>query len=314
MELMTELIPAFSGIFLPIILGLICRNGNYIDKRNRPVIQQFSVRAAVPFMVFESLRTLDIQTARQFIPMALGHFLFTGAVWALSWLAIELLAKRSRWIGAHKAELIIMALCGNIGNICWKLQELLAGAKGLQRGIFYTTFFFPSLITFSLLTVLTLKLHKQQELDRKNILYNVIPVMTFIVIGLVVGIFGIGLPEWLTTFTGHFGDMAVPIVLFCMGLSISVSESFRDSIAAIPYLLIRQALWIGVTLIMLQLPFYDHVSRQVLIINALAPLAINPLIIGDMFGLDTDFMAGTTTISTLYFLILLPLLFLFWPF
>lgn len=313
MEPMTELIPAFSSIFLPIILGLVCRNGNYIDKKHRPVIQQFAVRVAIPFMVFDSLRTVNLQTAGQFLPVSMGMFLFTGIAWVLCTLAISALAVRSRWIAAHKAELIIMGFSGNIGYICWKLQEMLIGAEGLQRGIFYTTFFWPALTLYSFLTVFVLKLHQQKKLDKTNVLYNIVPLLIMIALGLILGIYDISLPAWLTVFTGKFSVMAVPIILFCMGLSISLSRSIRESVTAIPYLLIRFAIWIATLLILLQIPAFDDVSRKVLMINALAPLGVNPLVIGDMFGLDTDFIASTTTISTVYFLLFLPLLFLFWP-
>ncbi|MDA3959143.1 AEC family transporter, partial [Oceanispirochaeta sp.] len=135
---MSALIPAFAALFLPIILGLLCRNGNFVDPAHRANIQQFAVRVTIPFMVFDSLRVIDLKTAGQFLPMSLGLFLFVGLAWLFSWGALSILIPRSPWFNKYKAELLLMAFAGNVGYICWKLQELLIGTEGLQRGIFYT--------------------------------------------------------------------------------------------------------------------------------------------------------------------------------
>ena len=313
MGVMSQLIPAFSSLFLPIILGLVCRFGNYIDRNNRPIIQLFAVRVAVPCLVFESIRNVNIQTAGQLVPVSMALLIFSGIAWLLCWLAVTLLSTRSQWVASHKAELIIMGSSGNVGYICWKLHELLIGAEGLQRGIFYTTFFWPSLLLYSFLTVFALKLHQQQKMDRKIVLYNIVPLMSMIGAGLLIGLYEIQLPVWLSSFTGSFSAMAVPIILFCMGLSISIRRSTREALTAVPFLLIRFAFWIITVIIMLQIPVYDDASRKVLVVLAFAPLGVTALAIGDMFGLDTDFIASMTAISTVYFLILLPLLFMFWP-
>ena len=310
MEGMNALLPAFAAIFLPIILGLISRNGNFIDPSHRANIQQFAVRVTIPFMVFESLRNMDVKTAGQFLPMSLGLFLFMGLGWLFFWAALSLLTPRSQWFNKYKAELLLMAFAGNIGYICWKLQEMLIGAEGLQRGIFYTSFYWPAMLIYSFLTVWVLKLTKQHRLDKKNLLYNVVPLLFMIALGLIVGIMEIPLPLWLTQFTGSFGSMAVPLVLFCMGLSISIKGSLKSARALLPYLAIRLVIWLGATALMLQLPWFDTVSRQVLMINALAPLGVNPIVVSDMFGLDSEFVANSITISTVIFLLFLPFLFL----
>jgi len=157
-----------------------------------------------------------------------------------------------------------------------------------------------------------LKLSKQHNLDKKNILSNVIPMLIMILLGLVIGLTNTELPDWLSKFTNSFGDMAVPLILFCMGLSISIKKSLASLWILIPYLTVRLLIWIGATLILLQLPWFDEASRKVLMINALAPLGVNPLVVTDMFGLDSEFVANSITISTVLFLIFLPVLFLLW--
>ncbi|MBF9014481.1 MULTISPECIES: AEC family transporter [unclassified Oceanispirochaeta] len=309
---MITLIPALSGIFLPIILGLISRNGNFIDPKHRPQILQFAVRICIPFMVFESMRQIDTKTAGQFIPMTLGLFIFTGLAWLFMLGIILALIPRVKWIDKYKGELLLMGFAGNIGYICWKIQEILIGSAGLQRGIFYTSFFWPVLVVYSLLTVIILKLTKNNKVDTKSILYNIIPLLILLALGLMVGLLDINLPVWLTSFTGSFGLIAVPTILFCMGLSISIKGSIKSARILLPYLLIRLAVWIGATYLTLQLSFFDDISREVLLINMFAPIGINPIVIGDMFGLDTDFIANSITVSTVLYLLCLPVLFLLW--
>lgn len=305
------LLPAFTAIFLPIILGMLCRSGNFINPLHRPVIQQFAVRVTIPFMVFNSLRSIELSTAEQFVPLTIGLLLFMGIIWLISW-GFLLLANRIIWIRKYRAELLLMAYAGNIGYICWKLQEILIGPAGLQRGIFYTAFYWPFLMLYAFATVFVLGLHKSHGLNKREIAYNLAPLLLMIFLGLTLGIRGVEIPSWLDDFSIGFGGMGIPLTLFCMGLSISLRKAFKSVIPLLPYLLIRSLIWIGISLLMIRMPFYDEQSIKVLMINSLAPLAINPIIISDMFGLDTEFVANSTTVSTVFFLLGLPLLFLFW--
>jgi len=309
---MTALLPAITAIFLPIILGLISKNGNFIHAEHRQIIQQFAIRIAVPFMAFNSMRVINLQTAGQFLPMSFGLLFFMGIAWLFSWFLITRMTRKSKWFKKYQAELLIMSFGGNVGYICWKLHELLIGAEGLQRGIFYTSFYWPWLLSYAFLTVGVLKLSKQHSLDKKKILANIIPLLVMIAVGLVIGLNNIVLPVWLTQFTDSFGNMAVPLILFCMGLSISIKKSLASLWSLIPYLSVRLIIWVGATFILLQIPVFDEPSRKVLMINALAPLGVNPLVVTDMFGLDSEFVANSITVSTVLFLIFLPLLFLIW--
>ncbi|WP_168203603.1 AEC family transporter [Oceanispirochaeta crateris] len=309
---MSDLIPALVALFLPIFLGLLCRNGNFIDPSHRIYIQQFAVRVTIPFMVFNSLIVMDLKTAGQFLPMSLGFFLFLGIVWLISWGILTFLAPKSRWVNKYKAELFMLAISGNIGYICWKLHELLIGADGLQRGIFYTSFFWPILLFYGFLITVVLKLTKHQKLDKKSIHFNIIPLLIMVALGLIFGIMNISLPEGLAQFSESFGSMAVPLILFCMGLSISIKSSLRSALPLLPFLVVRFVVWIAATAILFQLPWFDETSRKVLIINVMAPLGVSIMVISDMFGLDTDFIANSITISTLIFLFFLPFLFYFW--
>ena len=307
------MISAFSGIFLPLLLGMICRKTGYIDYRNRPVIQQFAVRTAIPFMAFSSIKNMDIDSADQFIPLSLGIILFMGLAW-LFFLGLLRLFRKNEWVNRYRFELILMFYCGNIGHICWQLQQVLIGPEGLQRGLIYTSFYWPGIMIFGLITVKIFGLKKEHDFDKKGMAFSIFPVLTMIVLGLVLNLTGIDLPEWLERFTSTFGSMGIPIILFSMGLSISLREAFQSALSFIPYLLIRTVIWLGIGLFMTSLPFYDGQSRQVLIINALAPLGVASLVLMDTFNLDTKFAAHAITVSTVFFLVFLPFMIYFWPY
>lgn len=309
---MDSLTTALTSIFLPIFLGILVRTGNYIPARNRAVIQQFAVRITVPFLIFSSLRKMDLQTAGQFLPMSLGLFLFMALTWLALWGVIFLLQKRFEWIRTYRSELLLISFTGNVGYICWKLQELFVGKEGLQRGIFYTGFYWPYLFIFAFLTVLVFGLRQTKKLDRKEFAYNMVPILSMLFLGLAAGVSGVDLPLWFVKFSDSFGSMAIPLVLFCMGLSLSFRNSIKMIRPLVPFLLIRLAVWIGATWVMIHLPWFDDTSRRVLMINALAPLGVNPIVVSDMFGMDTEFIANSTVISTVLFLFFIPIMFLAW--
>ena len=306
------MITAFTAIFLPIFLGIISRVGNFIPPKNRPVLQQFAVRITIPALIFSSLRTLDGNTAGQFLPMSLGLFLFMAITWLLLWGAISILQKKFEWIGKYRSELLLISFTGNIGYICWKLHDIFAGTDGLQRGIFYTAFYWPFLLIFASLTVLVFGLNRTKELNKREFLYNLTPVLSGMFSGLAVGVLQINIPPWLIGLTDNFGSMAIPLILFCMGLSISFKKSIKTAGPLIPFLVLRLAVWIIATALMLRMPWFDDTSRRVLMINALAPLGVNPIVISDMFGLNTEFIANSTIISTVLFLLFIPGMFILW--
>jgi len=311
-ENMNSMITAFSAIFLPIILGIIARSGNFIPAKNRPLLQQFAVRITIPAMIFSSLRTMDTQTASQFLPMSLGLFLFMSMTWLLLLGLIFLLQKKYQWVYKYRSELLLVSFAGNIGYICWKLHDILIGVGGLQRGIFYTALYWPFLITFAFLTVLVFGLTRTKSLNKREFAYNLTPILSMIFLGLFVGVTGLKIPEWLIQFFNSFGSMAIPLILFCMGLSISIRKSAKTAGPLIPFLILRLGVWLAATFVMVQMPWFDEESKGVLMINALAPLGVNPIVVSDMFGLDTEFIANATIISTILFMLFIPGIFLVW--
>ena len=308
---MQLLLNAFTGIFLPVILGILSRNGNFVHPGHRPVIQRFATRVAIPFMVFNSLRLIDLSTAGQFIPLSFSLFFFMGIIWSISWGLLKL-AGGHPWFARYRAELLLMIYAGNIGHICWKLHDIMIGPAGLQRGIFYSAFYWPFLMAYAFATVFVFGLHKTHDLDKKEIACNLIPVLGMTAVGLILGITETVIPDWLADFTESFGSMGIPLTLYCLGLSISLRDAFKSTLSLLPYLIVRAILWTGVTVFMIKLPVYDEISSKVLIINSLAPLGIMSIVVSDMFGLDSEFVAHAITVSTVFFLIGLPVLFLLW--
>ena len=244
--------------------------------------------------------------------MSFSLLIFYGSTWLIGW-GLLYLVRNNSWVKRYHTELLLMFYVGNIGHICWKLHEILIGPEGLQRGIFYTAFYWPIIMLYALATVKVIGLKKSHDLDIKNVYFSLIPMLIMMFTGLTLGLTETEIPQWLASFTTTFGNMAIPMILFGMGLSISLKEAFKSVKDLIPYLMVRAVVWIGISLLMIQLSIYDGVSKQVLIINSLAPLGVTPIVITDMFGLDSEFVGHATTVSTVFYIILvLPLLFLLW--
>ena len=309
---MNLIIKALSGIFIPIIMGILCRATGYISAEDRPVIQKFAIRVSLPIMAFESLRKMTAMTAGQFLPMSLGIFVVMGAAWSLFQLILRF-TPRITWLQTYKAEMSFLFFGGNVGYICWQIQNILIGPEGVQRGLFFTSFYWPATFLFGFLTVKVMGLDKKKVFNRKEIARNILGMLLMILLGLTIGILELPLPEWLTSVTGTFGKMGIPVILFGMGLSISLKEAFKSVKPFILFLIVRLAVWIAVILIITRIPVFDAYSRRVLFINALAPLGVASLILTDIFNLDSEITAHAIAVSTVFYLLFLPFLFLFWP-
>jgi malate permease and related proteins len=298
------ILSALLRISLPIILGYLLKKASYFPEENSDSIRLFCVRVPIPALIFINLYQADMSTVQQFVPASLSTFIFTGIAWLIALGGTALFR-----IKKHRTEIILVTIFGNIGYIGWAVLDAILGDAGLKRGIFIGSFWWPNLYLYSILTLLVCGGHGSFKGQGKNIAMNLIPSLGAVFLGLLLNMTGILIPSELDIFISSFGTMTVPLILFTVGMSISLRDSVADLKRLLPLTFIRTAIsFAAIALTVLMMPMLDDMSRKSLFIEAVMPVAAGTLVMGQVFRLDTRFISAAIALSTLISFITIPVM------
>lgn len=293
---------ALLKISLPILLGYFLKTVRYFPAEHNGPVQLFCIRVASPALIFVNLYTADMSTVQQFLPVSLSVFLFSGIGWLIAVGGTALLR-----IKRHRPEIILILIFNNVGYIGWAVLNTILGDGGLRRGIFISSFWMPNMYLYSILTLLACGGNGSLKGEGKNIAVNLLPALAAVFLGLLLNLTGVGVPENLMYFFRSFGDMTVTIILFTVGVAISVRDSIADLKRLLPLTFIRTALSLcAISLTVLLLPMLDETSRKSLYIETVMPVATGNLIMSHVFGLDNRFISSAIALSTLVSFVTIP--------
>lgn len=298
------ILSALLRISLPIILGYALKTTDYVGEEHTQSVRLFCVRVPIPALIFMNLYTADMTTVKQFLPVSLSAFLFTGIAWLIALGGTGLLK-----ITRHRIEIILIIIFSNVGYIGWAVLDTVLGDAGLRRGIFVSSFWWPNMYLYTFLTILICGGAGNFKGEGKTITANIIPSMTAVVLGLTLNLTGVALFPALLDFFSSFSVMTVPLILYTVGMSISVRDSLADLKRLLPLTFIRTLISlaaIGFTLLLL--PVLDETSRKSLLIEAFMPVAAGNLVMAHVFNLDSRFISSAVALSTLVSFGVIPVL------
>ncbi|MBE6548096.1 MAG: hypothetical protein E7667_04375 [Ruminococcaceae bacterium] len=137
------------------------------------------------------------------------------------------------------------------------------------------------------------------------------PIFISMPIGMIIGLIGLPLPEWITSLVDVAGSCMSPIAMILTGIvvsSISLKKTFtnvRIYIVSVIRLIILPGIFIAVTQFIKMPP-----AMYICALCSLAmPLGLNTIVIPSALGKDTSVAAGMAVISHLLACITIPLIF-----
>ncbi len=137
------------------------------------------------------------------------------------------------------------------------------------------------------------------------------PMFIAMLIGMLIGLSRINLPEWTMSLINVSGDCMSPIAMILTGVvvsSISLKKTFlnvRIYIVSTIRLIIMPALFVSVASFF-KIPETTYICA---LCSLAMPLGLNTIVIPSAFGKDTTVAAGMTVISHLLSCITIPLIF-----
>lgn len=288
-------------LFLPIILGYLLVKINYLDVSISHYIKLFVIRIAVPCKIFTSMYNTDLGTIKQILPLSLA-FIFMTLFLIFSTLILFSKIKDRRIAAAY----MIAISFANYGYMGWAVLDSALGAEGLTRGMFFATLWWPGIYSGTFLIGKLIKI--ESNLDIKTFLINIITPSAVLVIGIIFNVLKVPIfNPLLHTFT-VFGDMTSTLILFSVGLTISLSDSIKGFKTAIIPVIIRPILGLGAGfLAILIVGITDPISKSSILIESMMPSAVLTVLLGEMLGLDEKLLSSILVLSTLLSLATIPI-------
>jgi len=298
--LMSHFPSLFLPIYLPILLGFLARIIGFLPSDSGHAIRQFCLKITIPLLIFMSMATMDSAALSQALAMTLALPLYMGILWLFALLITSLPPLRTR-----RLEGILIIILGNIGYFGWAVTNITLGSDALTRNLMFTALFWPMTIMYAFFAKIAIDRSVAGVQSAFTIIRVAIPLLAAFIGGLFIALMGWRIPEPLGNTFMDFGEMTVPLILFGVGLSVTLRAHWGLLSLLLPLRLVLGLItaWLTIRI----LGSLDSLSRSVILIVSQMPVAANSLIVGDVMGLDEEFIAGAVTLSMLLALGSIPL-------
>ncbi|MBZ8179997.1 AEC family transporter [Oscillatoria salina] len=289
---MTVVFEALIPVGLIIIIGLIAGKTLSLEKQS---LSQLVIYILSPALIAGSLYRTNL-SSESTTNLVIGYTITTLVLFLLTWG----LSKILRLPPIVQKSLIATTLFPNTGNLGLPVNDFAFGTPGLERAIIYLII--ASVFTFASGPAL---LAGGGIISRLRLTLK-IPLFWAILVGLLLRLLPIALPENIDRAVEMLGRASIPLGLLILGLQLA-QTSFKvgiyEAFAAAMRLLISPAIAYAVGL-MLGLADLD---LQVLVLQSAMPTAVNTVVLVTEFGGDAPRVAKTVVVSTVLSFLTLPL-------
>jgi len=261
-------------------------------RRGMPFDNEFTTRltsnVAFPCLIVGTLAKLDVGPDA-FSQMALAGAAVVAATVAAAAAALKL-------AGYPQPVYLPPLVFGNTGNIGLPLCLFAFGDDGLALAIVVFTVFAVTQFTFGIWV-------SSGHGSVRTLLRT--PMMWAALIGITLQLLNIRLPSWIDNTIGLIGDMAIPLMLLTLGISLAnlkVASLGRSIALSLGRLGIGLAAGLAVATAM----DLEGAARGVLILESTMPVAVLNYLFAARYGRAPEEVAGLVLVSTAISFVTLP--------
>jgi len=283
-----ELLSVVAPVFIVALVGLAwARSGAHFDEVS---ISRLVLNVGIPCLVFHSLTSLDVSPV-DLATMA-GLAAAVMSVFAMGGFAVLKVMK----LPAH--TYLGPLVFANSGNLGLPICLFAFGDAGLALGMAY--FAVSSTCHVVLGGPLFAGAFSMRPFFRSPLTWAVM-----ITIGVVTS--GIAIPIWVVRTTTLLGDIAIPLMLLTLGVSLSKMhpESLGRSIILS---FVRLGLGMSAGLLLTVLLGVEGLTRKVLILQASMPVGVLNYLFAQRYGRSPEQVASLVLVSTLVSIVAIPAL------
>ena len=283
-----ELLSVVAPVFIVALVGLAwARSGAHFDEVS---ISRLVLNVGIPCLVFRSLTSLDVPPAE--LARMAGLAAAVMSMFAIGGFAVL----NAMNLPAH--TYLGPLVFANSGNIGLPICLFAFGDAGLALGMAY--FAVSSTCHVVLGGPLFAGSFSLRPFFRSPLTWAVI-----ITVGVVAS--GVTVPTWIARTTTLLGDIAIPLMLLTLGVSLSKMhpESLGRSIILS---LVRLGLGVSAGLLLTTLLGVDGLTRKVLVLQASMPVGVLNYLFAQRYARSPEQVASLVLVSTLISIVSIPAL------
>ena len=256
-------------------------------------VTRLAMTFAVPCLIFTALMQTEIDPAA-LSTMTIATFVSYAVIGLLAWGLI-------RVTGSDRRTFLAPTIFGNTGNLGLPLAVFAFGEAGLGYAI----------VIFAIMAVLSFTVGIRMVSDDasvKRVLRE--PMIWATLAGALFLWQGWQTPRWLTNSLELAGQLAIPLMLFTLGVAVArltprgVGRAMLLSLAKL-LLCLGAAVGVGLAFGL------EDVAFAVLVVQMATPVAVTAYLLAERYRADADAVAGYVVISTLMSVLSLPVLLYF---
>ena len=254
----------------------------------------------LPAFIFRAVHAAELR-ADLFVVVGIAWVVF--AVMAmLAWGASRALRLPRTIAGGF----ILAVALGNTGYIGYPITQAVFGAGALPEAIFYDVF--GTVVALVFVGMLIAQRFGCSDEARVNPIKELAAFPAIWALLLALALHSVPIPDMVGNGLALLASMVAPLVMLSVGLSLRFSTMGRDaravSVTSVLRLLVAPAVALGIGWLTLG----RGVPLRVTALEAGMPTMMLALVIGDRFGLDSDFIASAIFVTTALSAVTLPLI------
>ncbi|MGI3187251.1 AEC family transporter [Nioella aestuarii] len=256
-------------------------------------VTRLAMTIAVPCLIFTALMQTELD------PAALSAVTLTTlaayALMSLGALALILIT------GVDRRTFLAPTIFGNTGNLGLPLALFAFGEAGLGYGV----------VVFAVMAVLSFTIGIRMVSGQTSVLRVLRePMVWATMLGALFLWQGWQTPGWLTNSLSLAGQLAIPLMLFTLGVAVARLTP-RGVGRAVLLSLAKLVIGIGAGLAAGWAFGLEPVAFSVIVLQMATPVGVSSYLLAERFGADPDSVAGYVVISTLISVLALPVLLYF---
>jgi predicted permease len=281
-------------------VGAILRATGILSREDAHPINRAIIYVGLPAFIFKAVHSATLRGDLLGV-VAVAWIVFV-AMLVLAWLAARALKLPPKIAGAF----IIATALGNTGYIGYPITAALLGAKELPEAIFYDVF--GTVCALALVGLLVAQRYGERGEKRVNPLRELLTFPAFIALVVALALKAVPIPDPVMSGLGLLANMVAPLIMISVGLSLRASTlgERAGSLAALSglRLVIAPLIGLGLGLVLVG----SSLPLRTTVLEAGMPAMMLTLVVGERFGLDTDFIASAIFVTTAASALTLPLL------
>jgi len=297
-----EIFHITAPVFIIIGVGYLSVHRGVVSLNATDAILGFAVKIAIPCLMFRATSSIDLETAFAWRPLAAYY------ISAISCFIIAILLLRN-WFHKRPGEAVAIAfatLFSNLVMIGLPLSERAWGLQNMAPSFALIAVNAPICYLIGITVMEFSRADGRGAAETTKIVLNTMfrnSIMIGIVLGLLVNISELSLPDTILSSIDLLASAALPVALFALGgvlTRYSIRESRNEAILISGLSLLLQPLF---TLALCQAFNLDHaITRSVVLMSAVAP-GLNSYLFSAMYGRGEGATASSLLMATMLSLI-----------